>query len=107
MVENFDIKNQALSLKKTENHCPRALLFQVKNLAGELLPSERVTGAFEKLRKYSYSLHTQKGYTQTPTHSFVYNFRKFTDILSPHIPQAICRSEFGHRPVVESELLPA
>ena len=47
MVEKFDIKNQALSLKRTENHCPRALLFQVKNLAGELLPSERVTGAFE------------------------------------------------------------
>ena len=91
----------------TENHCPRALLFQVKDLARELLPSGRITGAFEKLRKYSYSLHTQKGYMHTPTHSFVYNFRKFTAILSPHIPQAISRSEFEHRHVVDSELSPA
>lgn len=75
VVENSDIKTQALLLKKTENHCTRALLFQVNHLDGELFPSGRITGAFENLMKYSYSLHTQKGYMHTPTHSFAYNFR--------------------------------
>lgn len=69
MVKKFDIKNQALSLRKTENHCPGALLFQLKDVARELLSFGKITGAFEKLMKYSYSLHSHthtKGYMHTP-----------------------------------------